>query len=123
MVGATNVGRIKIVGDGLDLPRRFRRGEKIARFEMGSTVVLVSSRGAAESHRRRSFLGERPARTARGRLARARGSAASVSLDDGERRLARASSSPPSSRLEEVVRLRRSCGPFRAESALARGAP
>lgn len=49
MVGATNVGRIKIVGDAHDLPRRFRRGEEIARFEMGSTVVLVSARGAAES--------------------------------------------------------------------------
>jgi phosphatidylserine decarboxylase len=48
MVGATNVGRIRVVGDGADLPRRFQRGEEIARFEMGSTVVLVSERGSAE---------------------------------------------------------------------------
>jgi phosphatidylserine decarboxylase len=61
MVGATNVGRIRIVGEG-DLapelapgltpgpaPRRFRRGEEVARFEMGSTVVLVAAREAAES--------------------------------------------------------------------------
>ena len=48
MVGATNVGRIRVVGDALDLPRHFQRGEEVARFEMGSTVVLVSARGTAE---------------------------------------------------------------------------
>jgi phosphatidylserine decarboxylase len=48
MVGATNVGRIKVVGDALDLPRRFGRGEELARFEMGSTVVLVSAPDAVE---------------------------------------------------------------------------
>ena len=48
MVGATNVGRIRIAGDEDGLPRRFLRGEEIARFEMGSTVVLVAPRGAAE---------------------------------------------------------------------------
>jgi phosphatidylserine decarboxylase len=48
MVGATNVGRIRIVGES-ELPRRFLRGEEIARFEMGSTVVLVAPREVAES--------------------------------------------------------------------------
>lgn len=50
MVGATNVGRIRVVGehgDELDpAQRRFRRGEELARFEMGSTVVLVAPAGA-----------------------------------------------------------------------------
>ena len=49
MVGATNVGRIRVVGEEEGLPRPFRRGEELARFEMGSTVVLVASRGATES--------------------------------------------------------------------------
>jgi len=49
MVGATNVGRIRIVGEEVGLPRRFIRGEELARFEMGSTVVLVAPRGAADS--------------------------------------------------------------------------
>ncbi len=49
MVGATNVGRIKIVGDAeaASPARRFAKGEEIARFEMGSTVVLVAPRGVA----------------------------------------------------------------------------
>ena len=63
MVGATNVGRIRIVGEE-GLPRSFVRGEEIARFEMGSTVVLVAPRGAAEASPARSLgralrLGER----------------------------------------------------------------
>jgi phosphatidylserine decarboxylase len=57
MVGATNVGRIRVVGEGPrgtradqnGLPRRFLRGEEIARFEMGSTVVLVAPRGLADA--------------------------------------------------------------------------
>lgn len=51
MVGALNVGRIRMAGErgeGLgQIPRRFTRGEELARFEMGSTVVLVTTRGAA----------------------------------------------------------------------------
>lgn len=48
MVGALNVGRIRVVGVGPGepgRPRRFERGEELARFEMGSTVVLVAPRG------------------------------------------------------------------------------
>lgn len=47
MVGALNVGRIRVCGiEGRDsgpLPRpvRFARGAELARFELGSTVVLV----------------------------------------------------------------------------------
>jgi phosphatidylserine decarboxylase len=49
-VGALNVGRIRVVGvePGASAPeptRRFRRGEELARFELGSTVVLLSPRG------------------------------------------------------------------------------
>ncbi len=50
MVGALNVGRIRVVGveQGASGPsRRFSRGEELARFEMGSTVVLVAPRGGA----------------------------------------------------------------------------
>jgi phosphatidylserine decarboxylase len=51
MVGALNVGRIRIAGERGetpgDIPRRFARGEELARFEMGSTVVLVAPRGSA----------------------------------------------------------------------------
>jgi phosphatidylserine decarboxylase len=50
LVGALNVGRIRVVG--VD-PRRpaptpalgFARGDELARFEMGSTVVLLWPRG------------------------------------------------------------------------------
>jgi phosphatidylserine decarboxylase len=46
MVGALNVGRIRLAGTQEDtfetLPRSFARGEELARFEMGSTVVLVA---------------------------------------------------------------------------------
>jgi len=51
MVGALNVGRIRVVGveagrDGaIEPPRPFARGDDLARFEMGSTVVLVAPRG------------------------------------------------------------------------------
>jgi len=45
MVGALNVGRIRVVGvDPARTPARalaFGRGAELARFEMGSTVVLV----------------------------------------------------------------------------------
>lgn len=50
-VGALNVGRIRVIGvepgrDGVpDGGRRFARGEELARFELGSTVVLVAPRG------------------------------------------------------------------------------
>lgn len=51
LVGALNVGRIRMAGERGEgsgkLPRRFTRGEELARFEMGSTVVLVTTRGAA----------------------------------------------------------------------------
>ena len=48
-VGALNVGRIRVVGVEPHAPApkpllRFSRGEELARFEMGSTVVLLSSR-------------------------------------------------------------------------------
>jgi phosphatidylserine decarboxylase len=51
MVGALNVGRIRVVGaetgrsGSLEPPRKFARGDDLARFEMGSTVVLVAPRG------------------------------------------------------------------------------
>jgi phosphatidylserine decarboxylase len=45
MVGALNVGRIRVVGVAPNLsparPLAFERGAELARFEMGSTVVLV----------------------------------------------------------------------------------
>lgn len=47
MVGALNVGRIRVVGvepsaDGrLSAPRALARGDELARFELGSTVILV----------------------------------------------------------------------------------
>jgi phosphatidylserine decarboxylase len=48
MVGALNVGRIRVVGvePGAAPPRplEFARGSELARFEMGSTVVLVVPR-------------------------------------------------------------------------------
>lgn len=53
LVGALNVGRIRVVGvppghDGpVEPPFRFRRGEELARFEMGSTVVLITPPGVA----------------------------------------------------------------------------
>lgn len=52
LVGALNVGRMKVVGvpDSHAAPaivgRAVARGEELARFEMGSTIVLVLPRGA-----------------------------------------------------------------------------
>jgi phosphatidylserine decarboxylase len=55
MVGATNVGRMRVVGvdpersGRLQPPPAFARGQELARFELGSTVVLLAPRGAAEA--------------------------------------------------------------------------
>jgi phosphatidylserine decarboxylase len=54
LVGALNVGRIRVVGidpahaGPLHPPRSFARGAELARFEMGSTIVLVAPPGVAE---------------------------------------------------------------------------
>lgn len=53
MVGALNVARIRVLGvePGVDLEldpksaRHFERGAELARFEMGSTVILVAPKG------------------------------------------------------------------------------
>ena len=51
LVGALIVGRIRVVGlqpdhvGPVDPPRAFARGEELGRFEMGSTVVLVTPPG------------------------------------------------------------------------------
>ena len=51
MVGALNVGRIRVLGvepgaQGVPAtPRTFQRGDELARFEMGSTVVLIAPPG------------------------------------------------------------------------------
>jgi len=51
LVGALNVGRIRVLGvppgrDGAPPgPLSFARGEELARFELGSTVVLLAPRG------------------------------------------------------------------------------
>ena len=50
MVGALNVGRIRVVGveqgrERATHPTPFARGDELARFEMGSTVVLVAPPG------------------------------------------------------------------------------
>jgi phosphatidylserine decarboxylase len=48
LVGATNVGRMRVVGvrpghaGALLPPPAFERGQELARFEMGSTVVIVA---------------------------------------------------------------------------------
>ncbi len=51
MVGALNVGRIRVIGVEPGQPptsnRTFERGDELARFEMGSTVVLILPRGSA----------------------------------------------------------------------------
>ena len=53
LVGALNVGRIRVVGvdpahaGPLRPPRAFARGAELARFEMGSTIVLVTPPGCA----------------------------------------------------------------------------
>lgn len=52
MVGALNVGRIRVVGattgrsGPLARPLEYARGDELARFEMGSTVVLVFPPGS-----------------------------------------------------------------------------
>ena len=52
MVGALNVGRIRVVGvepgTSPAAPVAFERGAELARFEMGSTVVLVLPKNAGE---------------------------------------------------------------------------
>ena len=54
LVGALNVGRLRVVGlePGAATPSRrdtfFRRGEELGRFEMGSTTVLVFPRGPGQ---------------------------------------------------------------------------
>jgi len=51
LVGALNVGRIRVVGvepghaGALEPPRPLERGAELARFEMGSTVVLIAPPG------------------------------------------------------------------------------
>lgn len=51
LVGALNVGRIRVVGvdplhaGPLPAPRELARGEELARFELGSTVVLIAPAG------------------------------------------------------------------------------
>ncbi|MFT7677301.1 MAG: phosphatidylserine decarboxylase [Planctomycetota bacterium] len=52
LVGALNVGRIRVLGiapleerQDLDPPRPFERGEELARFELGSTIVLLAPKG------------------------------------------------------------------------------
>ena len=53
LVGALNVGRIRVVGVQpahaglLEPPKPFARGQELARFEMGSTVVLLVPRDLA----------------------------------------------------------------------------
>ncbi len=54
LVGALNVGRIRVVGvpptyaaEPVATNLRFERGAEIARFEMGSTIVLIAPRAVA----------------------------------------------------------------------------
>lgn len=53
-VGALNVGRIRVVGvepgrsGPVDPPARFARGDELGRFEMGSTVVVLTPPGGPE---------------------------------------------------------------------------
>lgn len=53
MVGALNVGRIRVVGvpqgqSRAPAPKSFARGGELARFEMGSTIVLIAPPGGPE---------------------------------------------------------------------------
>jgi len=65
MVGALNVGRIRVVGvapgQSPETPLAFPRGAELARFEMGSTVVLVvpGARDAALAPGQALRLGQR----------------------------------------------------------------
>ncbi|MEO2093975.1 MAG: phosphatidylserine decarboxylase, partial [bacterium] len=51
LVGALNVGRIRVLGiepaaeARISKPLAFERGAELARFEMGSTIVLLSPPG------------------------------------------------------------------------------
>lgn len=54
LVGAMNVGRIRVIGvnptyaiEPVRPQSRFGRGAELARFEMGSTIVLIAPRGIA----------------------------------------------------------------------------
>lgn len=53
LVGALNVSRMRVVGvepygsAPENPPRKFERGEELARFEMGSTIVLLAPKGSA----------------------------------------------------------------------------
>jgi phosphatidylserine decarboxylase len=55
LVGALNVGRIRVVGvdpdrqGELDPAPSFARGAELARFEMGSTIVLIAPAGMARA--------------------------------------------------------------------------
>jgi len=56
LVGALNVGRIRVIGvepsyaaEPVRPVANFARGAEIARFEMGSTIVLVAPRGVASA--------------------------------------------------------------------------
>jgi len=55
LVGALNVGRIRVQGVDpaasgvLTSPRSLQRGEELARFELGSTIVLLTPAGMASS--------------------------------------------------------------------------
>ncbi|MCH2107102.1 MAG: phosphatidylserine decarboxylase, partial [Planctomycetes bacterium] len=55
LVGALNVGRIRVKGvqpdhtGALDPPLERARGAELARFEMGSTIVLISPPGGPRS--------------------------------------------------------------------------
>jgi len=74
MVGALNVGRIRVVGvepgsaPARGAAPRFERGAELARFEMGSTVVLIPPPGTAP------LPGEPSAPASRLRMGRAIGS-------------------------------------------------
>jgi len=54
LVGALNVGRMRVIGveptprRPVEPPKPFGRGEELARFEMGSTIVLLSPAGGLQ---------------------------------------------------------------------------
>ncbi len=57
LVGALNVGRIRVVGvdrekqGAIEPPKPFASGAELARFEMGSTIVLIAPPGRIEPRR------------------------------------------------------------------------